>query len=432
MLWQSHEADQRAAFGDLIMQILITGINFYPEPIGIGKYTGEMAAWLAERGHDVDVITAFPYYPFWKISPEYARRSFHTETIGRVKVHRVPVPLRWTGRVTTAQRVLLEVGFFINGLRYWIPLFWGGEKYDVILAVCPPTLIGIYPWFHHLIHKTPWVIHVQDLQLDAALQLGMLSGSWGRILYKLERWFLAKATRISTITEAMRRRVAGKGIHEERIWLLPNWSDVSLIQPLPKDNRFRRSLGFNEQQTVFMYAGNMGEKQGLELVIEAAACLAGTPEIQFVLAGAGAARAKLENLVREKAMANVHFLAVQPVELLPELLASADVQLVIQKGHVGDLLMPSKLTNIFAAGRPTLATAEEGTELYDVLISNHAGIVTAPQDLASFAEAISKLHKSPELRETLGNNARGFAERFLDREKILSTFEAMLSTLTGK
>jgi colanic acid biosynthesis glycosyl transferase WcaI len=246
---------------------------------------------------------------------------------------------------------------------------------------------------------------VQDLQADAALRLNMIHSAWGKLLYKFERWLLTKATRVSTITEAMRRHIAAKGIPAENVWLFPNWSDLSLVRPLPRDNSFRRRLGFRDDQTVFMYAGNMGEKQGLELIIRAAGHLRDQPEIQFVMVGNGAARERLELLARQSDLNNLCFLAVQPVEFLPELLSSADVHMIVQKPMVADFVMPSKLTNALASG-----------------------IVVDPEDFQSLIDAILSLHNSPQLRDTLGKNARKCAEELLDKQKILASFEAQLMT----
>jgi colanic acid biosynthesis glycosyl transferase WcaI len=146
------------------------------------------------------------------------------------------------------------------------------------------------------------------------------------------------------------------------------------------------------------------------------------------MVGNGAARQRLELLGNEKKLNNVHFLPVQPVELLSELLASADVHMIIQKPQVADFVMPSKLTNILAAGRPVIATAEEGTTLQSILVANGAGRVIDPEDLQAFINAVLLLHNSPDLREELGKNARQYAEEFMDKERILSSFEAQLMT----
>jgi colanic acid biosynthesis glycosyl transferase WcaI len=205
-----------------------------------------------------------------------------------------------------------------------------------------------------------------------------------------------------------------------------------LVRPLPRNNAFREQYGFTDEQTVCLYSGNMGEKQGMDLIIQAADRLRNVQNIQFVMAGDGAAKSRLEELSEQANLDNLRFVPLQPVEQLPEFLAFADVHFVIQKRQVADLVMPSKLTNILAAGRPTLATAAEGTSLYQLLTSEDAGLVTSPEDLAAFVNAILALHQSPALRERLGHHARKYAEKFLDKESILSGFETTLKDLVGR
>ena len=373
-------------------------------------------------------LRLFPIILIGRWTRNYVHKSFHVELVDKVRIYRTPVSISGLHHVTTKQRIALEIQFVLNSLRFWIPIFLS-KNYDVVFAVCPPTQLGLFPCLYGFLRRKPWIFHVQDLQADAALRLQMIDYGWGQLLYKFEAWLLRKATIVSTITEAMRQHIAGKGVPAENVWLFPNWSDISSVRPLPRDNSFRKRFGFTDNHTVFMYAGNMGEKQGLELVLRAASHFQGMPDIQFVMVGNGAARERLELLANEKNLNNVHFLPVQPVELLSELLASADVHMIIQKPQVADFVMPSKLTNILAAGRPVIATAEQGTTLRSILVSNGAGKVVDPEDLQAFVDAALLLHNSPGFRRELAKNARKCAEEFMDKERILSSFEAQLMTL---
>lgn len=408
------------------MRLLIYGINYTPEPTGIGKFTGEMASWLAGRGHLVDAIVGLPHYPYWEVVPAYRHKGFHVEHIEGVRVFRTPHFVPSSLRIGAIERIRLESSFSLKAFRYWLPILMHGRRYDAVIAICPPIQVGFYPLLYSFIRDVPWVFHIQDLQVDIALRLGLLDGRFGKILYSIENLLLRRATRVSTITEAMRRRIIAKGVPKERTWLLPNWSDITFIRPMPRINAFREELRIGEDQLLIMYAGNMGEKQGLELVLQAADHLRHHRHLRFVLVGAGVARQRLEQMVAEMKLTNVIFLSVQPMERLPEMLAAADVHLVVQKREAADLVMPSKLTNILAAGRPVIATADPGTTLHDVLTSSQAGIVTPPGDLKSFVDALKHLSESAVLREQMGRNARLYAERYLDKERILMEFEEKL------
>jgi len=413
------------------LRILVHALNYAPELTGSGRYTGEMAAWLAGRGHAVTVIAAPPHYPAWRIDPAWRGRGYLRERIEGVDVVRVPVRLPRGERVTAGGRIALETSFTLASLPPWLRLL-AGRRFDAVIAVCPPMQAGVLPWLYGVLRRVPWVFHVQDLQVDAALRLGMLDSGFGRALYGIERFLLRRATRVSTITPAMRRRIADKAISDERLWLLPNWADLDRVRPLPAGNAFRGELRVAEDAVVVMYSGAMGEKQGLDVVLRAARQLRDEARIRFVLVGADRPRAPLERRAAEMGLGNVTFLPLQPADRLPEMLAAGDIHLVVQRAEAADLVMPSKLTNILAAGRPAIATAAPGSALHEAVEGHGTGVVTPPDDDASLAAAILDLAASAERRRQMGQNAREYAEETLDRDRILARFEGQLEKLTGK
>jgi colanic acid biosynthesis glycosyl transferase WcaI len=171
------------------------------------------------------------------------------------------------------------------------------------------------------------------------------------------------------------------------------------------------------------------QKQGLEVVLDAADLLRWRTEIKFALIGDGAARERLERAAEERGLKNVRFWPIQPLGRLPLVLAAGDIQLVVQRREAADLVMPSKLTNILAAGRPCLATTDEGTALYEVLNEHRCGISTEPGNARELAEGIMALADDVQMRERLGRNARAYAESYLHKDKILATFESNLKEL---
>jgi colanic acid biosynthesis glycosyl transferase WcaI len=409
------------------VKILLYSINYAPEVTSTGKYTGEMGQWLAERGHEVRVVTAPPYYPAWQVGEGYSTREYRREHIRGMDISRCPlwVPSQPTG----TKRLLHLMSFVASSLPVMLRrAFWSP---DVVVSVVPPLFAAPSAWLVARLCGVGLWLHIQDFELDAATGLGMLGkGRLSRVLQEIEEILLRSATRVSTITETMRRRAVQKGAMERNTRLFPNWSDVTFIRPMSRDNEVRHEFGASLDDVLVMYAGNMGEKQGLELVLEAADRLRKRPRIRFVLVGDGAARRKLERTVKERTLDNVSFFPVQPLERLPRMLAAGDVHLVVQRREAADLVMPSKLTNILAAGRPAVATAEPGTALYDVIMDNDCGVTTAPGDVEELVAGIVALSENPPLREQLGRNARHYAEAYLDHDKILSRFESELRQLT--
>jgi len=412
------------------MNILIYGLNYAPEPTGIGKYTGEMTEWLAAQGHAVEVICGLPHYPQWQVAAGYEGFRFRSEALAGVRVHRARHYIPAADRLRARTRIVLETSFTWGAARFWLPRFFSRQKPEVVIAVMPPMQIGVWPILYNWARGVPWVLHVQDLQLDAALRLGLLPGGvLGQVLYRIEAFLLRHATRVSTITEAMRQRVIEKGAPAERAWLFPNWADIEAVRPGPRENGFRKEFDIDPETVLVLYAGGMGEKQGLEVVLEAARRCADEPHLQFLMAGAGGAQPRLERQAAAMGLQNLRFVPVQPVERLSEMLAAGDIHLVVQLRNAADLVMPSKLTNILAAGRPCVATADPGTALHDAVASANTGLTTAPGDSAALAEAILSLARNPGQREACGYNARAYAERILDKNHILARFEENLVSL---
>lgn len=405
------------------MRILIHGVNYAPEWTGIGRYTGEMAAWLARRGHAVRVVTAPPYYPAWRVADGYSARRYRRERDGDVAVWRCPlwVPKRPTG----VTRIAHLAGF--AAASFPVVLAQRGFRPDLVLAVAPTLLCA--PAALALARSCgarTW-LHVQDFELDAAFSLGLLaSPRVRRGLEGVERRLLGRFDRVSTISARMRGRLVAKGVPEARTVLFPNWADLEAIRPLNHESPLRKELDIPPTACVALYAGNMGEKQGLDVLVAAARHLAGRPDVLLLLCGDGAAAPRLARAA--EGLANVRFLPLQPPERLGDLLGAADLHLLPQRAGAADLVMPSKLTGMLASGRPTVATAAPGTEVFEVV--RGCGVVVPPERPEALADAIRDLADAPARREELGRAARRYAERNLGRDAILSgVAEAMRETL---
>jgi colanic acid biosynthesis glycosyl transferase WcaI len=403
------------------MKILIHGINFAPELTGVGKYTGEMAEWLASRGHDVRVVTAPPYYPGWSISTGYRAARYTKERLGGCLVWRCPV---WVPSCPNGtKRVLHLTSFAVASLPILLrQVLW---RPDVVWVVQPAFLCVPGAWLTAKLSGARTWLHIQDYELDAAFELGLLRGrGLRRLTVSFERWMMRRFHRVSTISLRMMERGREKGVVGYRLDLLPNWFDPCLNWDVEGANAIRVQLGIESDEVVALYSGTMGRKQGLELLADAASRLR-NENLRFVFCGNGPGRASLE--ARCGDFGHVTFLDLQPPERLGALLAMADIHLLPQQAQAADLVMPSKLTGMLASGRPVVATCAEGTELADVLRGH--GLAVAPEDIDSFVEAISTLMHSPELRSRLGVNARRYAEQKLSRDPILTHFEAALRRL---
>jgi colanic acid biosynthesis glycosyl transferase WcaI len=223
----------------------------------------------------------------------------------------------------------------------------------------------------------------------------------------------------------------GKRISEDRVRLFPNWADTEFVRPLQRDDEIRREFGAGPDDVLVLHAGNMGEKQGLELILDAAERLRERPEIKFAMVGAGAARERLQQMADKRRLDNLRFYPLQPLERLPLMLAAGDVHLVVQRREAADLVMPSKLTNILSAGRASIATVDPNTAVHEVLNDHDCGVTIPPESATELAASIVALADDVGLRERLERNARRYAESHLQKDRLLSNFEAELRSLAG-
>ena len=416
------------------MRILIYGLNYAPELTGIGKYTGEMAVWLAERGHEVHVVTAPPYYPAWRIREDYRGTWYRTERApGQPLVHRTPlyVPEKPTG----IKRIVHLVSFMLGSLPVMVrEMFWHP---DVVFTVEPTFFCAPLTLFIGKSAGAACWLHVQDFEVDAAFELGLLpaQGPVHDGALRIEKFFTFAFDRVSGISSRMVDRALAKGIPADHVVIFPNWVDVDTIYPLDpvanRSNSFRRDLASRipgiEDKIILLYSGNMGAKQGLELLAPLAHSFVADSRVHFVFCGDGAFRSRLEALV--SGHPNVTLLPLQPLERLNDLLNSADIHLLPQRASAADLVMPSRLSAMLASGRPVIATAHPGTQVAQVV--EDRGLAIPAEDDAALRAAVLLLVEDEDLRLHLGRAAREYAVAHLGKQQVLDQFELDLLELAG-
>ncbi|MBW5448365.1 WcaI family glycosyltransferase [Cohnella sp. CFH 77786] len=413
-------------------KVLLYSINFAPELTGIGKYNGEMVRWLTEHGYEVRVVTAPPYYPQWKVPEGYSAAWYSREEWHGARIWRCPV---WVPkRASGLKRLLHLFSFAVSSLPVLLAqMFW---RPDICFVVEPPLVLSpTVLLLSKLFGVKPW-LHVQDFEVDAAFELGILPNRpWlKKTVTGIESRLMRSFRIVSSISHPMLRRLRSKGVPQERIRYFPNWADLRSVRPLGNDepNALRAELGFAPGDVVALYSGNMGEKQGLEIVLEAAEILADRPGIRFVLCGDGVAKPKLMEQAERRKLANVRFLPLQPIDRLNELLNMADIHLLIQKRKSSDLVMPSKLTGMLASGKPVIATAERETAVHSVMEESGAGLLIPPEDPAALAAALRDLAQRRSFRRSAGNSARRYAENRLGYESVMQTFHQSVLELGVK
>ncbi len=398
------------------MHVTIVGINYAPEPTGIPVYTTGLAEYLAAQGHTVTVYTGFPYYPRWTKAAEDQGRLFRREVLNGVTVrrHYIYVP----SRPSVLKRILHELSFVCSvTLGYLL-----GPRAALTVIVSPPLFIGIPVALIARFKRSPTIFHVQDLQPDAAFDLGLLKpGPVTNAFYLLERVTYRLVDRVSTISHGMLEKIASKGVPRQKLTLFRNWAHDHLVSPMGTDTWYRSEWNLGTKFVV-LYSGNMGVKQGLDSLLDAAAALRERREIIFLVVGDGGEKLVLMQRAREMNLDNIQFHPLQPMERLSELLATADVAVVPQRRGVKDIVLPSKLGNLLASGRPVIAGADQDTEFGKIVIESGCGVLVEPGNAEQIAAAILDLSGERNDCARMGEEGRRYMENHFGRGLILEAF----------
>jgi colanic acid biosynthesis glycosyl transferase WcaI len=402
------------------MKILVLSINYWPEETGIGPLITSRCDYLASRGHEVTVCTTLPYYPQWRVCEPYDGTVWQRESHNGVDIIR---SWSWIPRqVTSLRRIIFEVTFLIGNL---IAALRSGKP-DLLLIESPPLGLGLTAAFLKRFWRIPFVYDVMDLQPDAAADLGMLrDGRLMRFLYRLEKFAYNQATLVSTLTDGMRRRIVAKSIAPDKVTLFPARADSGVLEIRREvdGEGIRRTLGL-EDTFVVLYTGNMGVKQGLDVIIDAAQLSQERPDIVFLFAGDGAVRREIEARAAALGLPNVRFLPVQPRQQLFQILAAADLCLITQQRCVADIVFPSRTVTFMAAGCPVIASVNEGSAVASILQQSGAGLVVAPEEPLRLFEAITNLQSDPLRRDEMSKAGRRFARENWDENVIFPKMES--------
>jgi colanic acid biosynthesis glycosyl transferase WcaI len=370
------------------MKVIVWGINYRPESTGIAPFNAELAEFLNQEEHDVSVVTGFPYYPQWRKTPG-DRRLYRTERINGINVHRCGLYV--PRRVSTLKRIVHELSFGLSSLLRVLFL----PRADVYVVVSPPLCLGFFAWLALLVKRSPYVFHVQDLQPGAAVGLGMVKGrTFIRILFALEAFAYRHAAAVSGISDGMMAEFRRKGVPARKRVYFPNWLRGGGGAPQVARGEFRRRFHVPPGDLLAVYSGNLGRKQGIEILLETAQQLHGTGQpagITLVIAGAGAEREALAARVAALNLPGLRLLPLLSDEEYAMMLADADVGLITQASGTGQFFFPSKLLSLLQAGVPVATVADEDSELARAVADGGFGVNVAPGDAAALTAALAQL-----------------------------------------
>jgi colanic acid biosynthesis glycosyl transferase WcaI len=396
------------------MKILIISPCYPPDLGPSAPMFGMLAESLASLGHQVTVLAAVPHFPNGIVPKEYRHRLWTWEIGNGVHVGRAWIPSG--NRANLFHRALTfaiyQVLVTLVGLRV---------EYDVAFIVNPAIETGLPFLLLGWLRRKPSIFGVWDVYPEVGVRMGLFRNQGViQLVALLEDACLHNAWNVQVLGEGFLDDLMSHRVDPKRIVIIPPWLDTGLIRPLPRQNLFSCEHELNEQFVV-LYAGNLGLSQGLDVVLEAARILENDHEILFLFVGDGAGKAGLTR--QASGLSNVRFLPFQPRERLPELLASADVSLVVLKKGIGASSMPSKTFSILSSGRPVLACVDEGCDTWNYVERCHAGICIVPENPTALVQAIRLLKRNPEQRVQMGWNGRAWAEKYHSPQSAAENFQ---------
>jgi colanic acid biosynthesis glycosyl transferase WcaI len=415
------------------LRILVLSINYWPDETGIAAFNIWRCEYLAARGHQVTICTGPPYYPQWRVPEPYRGKLWQREERNGVTILRswMFVPRVLNTVLTTKRRILHEASFLASSFARALT----SRRPDLIFAVSPPLGLALTASTLGRLWRVPFVFDVEDLQPDAAVELGMMKGqSLIRALYRVERLAYERAALVSTITEGMRQRIIEKGIVENgsaekgidpaKVVLFPPRADSSLytLRDRIDGAAFRQRYGL-QGKLIVSHSGNMGVKQGLEVILEAAARSRQRPDMQYLFVGDGAMRPQLEEQARARSLSNVLFLPLLEADQFQQMLAATGIALITQQHMVSNIVFPSKTVTLLCAGCPVIASVNSESEVARAVLRSGAGVVVEPENAEALFNAIDQLSRSPETLARMSLQARQFAMESWDERRTLPRME---------
>ncbi len=403
------------------MRFLILTQYFPPEIGGAQTRLKFLAAELARRGHDIEIVTSFPNYPKGEFFPGYEKGLYRREIWEGLTLHRV-----WLfPAVGSGFKRMLNYGSFTLTSLFGLLRC---KRPDYIFVESPPLFLSIPAWLIGLFWRSPFIFNVADLWPDVIVDQGfMKDGFVMKILRSIERWSYRRAAYVNTVTDWIVKVLQEKkDVPAEKILFLPNGADTDTFRPRPPDTQLLSQLGLAGKR-VALWAGTLGFAHGIDNILNAAKLLESSqPQIHFLFVGHGSARAGLIAQAKSMNLSNVTFL--DPVSLAEIAryysicfcgLASL-INIPVYEGA-----RPSKVFPVLASAKPLVFIGSgEGARLVETA---EAGAVVPVGDPKALAGTLSRFASDSSLAATCGQNGRRFVEENLQWSAIVGNWLAQLA-----
>lgn len=397
-------------------RILVLTHYYPPETNAPANRVSEFARHWAGAGHNVHIVTGMPNHPSGHIPGEYRRIWYRCEHNEGVTVHRgriYPAPNR--GRV---RRILNYLSFMVSGT---ITALWKAPPPDCVIATSPQMFCGVAGWLVAAVRRVPFIFEVRDIWPEEIVAVGAIRNRLViRLLEWLEMFLYRRADRIVVVAQGSVEILTARGIMRDKLALIPNGVDTSLITPGDRHNAVRDANDLNGDFLV-SYIGTVGMAHRLEVVLGAAERLREEKRIKFMIVGDGAERERLQQLARQNGLDNILWESPQPRNRIADYYRAADACLVhMRKADLFTRNIPSKIYEIMAAGRPVLLGAQG--ESQDLAAEAGCAVTFAPEDAGSLSNAIRELASAPERAARMGAAGRRFVTERYDRAQLAQIY----------
>jgi glycosyltransferase involved in cell wall biosynthesis len=413
------------------MKILLINQSFVPpdEPGHTRHF--EMAQYLRRCGHEMVIVASDSNYQTGLRTVE--RKGLYLEQV--IEGIRVL-------RACSARTLHLSYfGRFISFLSFMLSSVWAAlhvKDVDLIMGTTPPIFQAVSAWLVAFIRRKPFLLEVRDLWPEFPISMGVIKNPMVIALaHWLEDFLYARATHILVNSPAYKKYIVSKGVLERKITFIPYGTDIDMFNPNIDGSSVRERLGWKDSFLV-LYAGAMGQAHDLYTVLRAAKRLndqrsspVDEAHIKFVFFGAGKERANLEAEAQRLGLENVLFAGVCPKKEMPAVIAAADVCLaILQNLEMFRTTYPNKVFDYMASARPTVLVIDGVVR--EVIEASNGGVFVEPGNDKLLAGTILELSRDPQRARQMGENARAYLVKNLDRRDKLAETLQLLESLIHK
>ncbi len=401
------------------MNLLFFNRSFYPDTEATGQFLTELCEDLVKLGHHVTVVCGRSYH----VNNKSAFKFIAYESYKGIDIFRA-YSTRFSKSILLFR--LINLGTYF--LFAFIAGFFVRQTPGIVIAQTDPPLSGLLGIVFSKWYKAKFIYSCKDIYPDVGIITGRLTNPILNFLLKIINQISFEwSDKVICLGEDMKKRIIERGIEPNKIDIVYDWADTSVLCPVqPSENTFISKYNLNNYFTI-MYSGNIGLTQGLDKIIEVADYFKGKSQVKFILVGDGAEKGRLQNLIQEKKLTNIELLPYQPKEELKYSLSAPDIHLITMQEGLAGIMVPSKIYGILACGKPFIAWVDKDSEISLIAARFKCGIQVSPGNIKNMTEVIEWMVSHPKELEAMGVNSRKAAVEYFDRRISIRVFNNLIT-----